>query len=154
MSQAITLCSAKETTIFFLDAVYGESKPRFMTLKNGTQKPMSPRREVIDFTIEAESLYDFIMKSVDETTSPRGVEARLHIRHNEEDNAFEIWSWGVGGNHPKFTGIQSEIEEEMQQCLFQMIYDFDFLQDDQRDTCYYGSMEEAEAAMAERLQDM
>lgn len=52
--------------------------------------------------IEETTLYAHIMESEDQTTTPRGVGPRIHIRENEEDGTYEIWTWGVNGNNSKF----------------------------------------------------
>ena len=47
----------------------------------------------------------------DETTSPRGVEPRLHIR--ERDGKFDVWTWGPAGNFPrKLDTFDTEEEAE------------------------------------------
>lgn len=51
----------------------------------------------------------------DETTSPRGVEPRLHIRDNSLLQRFELWTWGTRGCHPRLiksfeTMEQAELE--------------------------------------------
>ena len=67
----------------------------------------------------------------DETTTPRGVAPRMHIREEEEEcicggidkncwkcdgtgiiKGFQIWSWGASGNHPYFVGTKFDTEEE------------------------------------------
>lgn len=56
--------------------------------------------------------------AADETTSPRGVEPRLHIR-KEDENTFEIWDWGMSGNHPYFYGYTFDNEEDAELFLFE-----------------------------------
>lgn len=52
----------------------------------------------------------------DLTTSPRGVEDRLHVREIKDDEGntieWQIWSWGTGGNRPRYTGYSFATEEE------------------------------------------
>lgn len=127
-----------------------------------------PNNKYDDFNIEEISLFEHIMASVDETTSPRGVEGRIHIReidgsvyrllgtdtlineydydnlleseltfyeyYSETTIAWELWSWGVNGNHPK--KIETfENEEDVEQAWFDTIV-WDFEKDDQRITTY------------------
>lgn len=52
----------------------------------------------------------------DLTTSPHGVADRLHFREVKDDDGntieWQAWTWGVGGNHPAYTGYSFESEEE------------------------------------------
>lgn len=127
-----------------------------------------PNNKYDDFNIEEISLFEHIMASVDETTSPRGVEGRIHIREiegsvyrllgtdtlinvSDYDNlleseltfyeyygettiSWELWSWGVNGNHPKKIDT-FENEEDAEQAWFDTIV-WDFEKDDQRITTY------------------
>lgn len=101
------------------------------------------------------NLFDFVMISTKETTSPVGVMPKLHLRHEDygcrynllnrvrnDQGLFEIWYWGVNGNHPSFV-TEFETEEEGFDFIFQQTYEFDFLTDDQRNTMYYETYEEA-----------
>jgi len=100
--------------------------------------------------IEQTNLYDFIMESKDETTSPVGVMGRLHIRHedghishvhNDEGN-YEVWTWGILGNNPRFIE-EFETEEGAEEHIFDKVYSYDFMEDDQRDISYFDTYEEA-----------
>lgn len=64
----------------------------------------------------------------DLTTTPNGVADRCHVREvevedtvyneqTEEDEVFvrtewQIWSWGVNGNHPRYSGTSFDSEED------------------------------------------
>lgn len=63
-------------------------------------------------SIEEISYRDYLRDfGADETTSPRGVEPRIHVREGEE--CWELWSWGVNGNNPyKIGGYDTEEEAE------------------------------------------
>lgn len=110
--------------------------------------------------IEETNLYDHIMESKDETTSPVGVMGRLHIRHEDghishvhnDEGKYEVWTWGPSGNNPRFIGV-FETEEEAEEYLFDMIYSYDFMEDDQRDTSYFDTYEEALKLQQERLSE-
>ena len=110
-----------------------------------------------DGEIVERNLYEHIMMSEDQTTSPVGVMGRWHIRHedlwcssgrrnhvlNTEGN-YEVWTWGPNGNYPSFIK-EFESEEEAEEFIFNKIYSDDFLPDDQRHVDYYDTKEEAEA---------
>ena len=103
--------------------------------------------------IEKTNLYDHIMESADETTTPRGVGKRLHVRENEDEATYELWSWGALGNNPYF--IDSfDTEEEAEEELFARTYEYDFMTDDQRDTSFFYTRDEAENVLKERLEDI
>lgn len=91
---------------------------------------------VSDLQIQSLSYRDYLTEyGKDETTTPRGVADRMHIREVEvsdcdcqdtnedgyilhEDDCkgehieYQIWSWGVGGNHPYYTGTSFDNEED------------------------------------------
>lgn len=101
--------------------------------------------------VESQSLYHHIMESCDETTTPRGVAPRLYIVEKDE-NCWHLKTWGVNGNNPAF--IQEfETEEAALNEFFWLTYEYDFLRDDQRDTEYFESMEDAQEAMIQRYVD-
>lgn len=62
-------------------------------------------KEIDDLTY-GEYLYKF---GSDETTTPKGVAPRLHIRETGE--SFELWTWGVNGNHPALVSIYDTEKE-------------------------------------------
>ncbi len=112
--------------------------------------------------IEKTTLYDHAIESRDETTSPVGVMGRLHIRHediscrynlrnrvNNDKGFFEVWTWGVNGNNPKFIE-EFEKEEDAEEFIWEKIYSYDFAQDDQRDTSWFETIEEAQEIKWER----
>jgi hypothetical protein len=100
--------------------------------------------------IEKTTLYDHIMQSEDLTTTPQGVGPRMHVRKNNQSEMFEIWTWGVMGNNPQFTGLVFDTQEEADESLFQMVYESVFLFDDQRDISYFKTKKEAEKLLKER----
>lgn len=114
---------------------------------------------VDDTDIVETKLYDFVMLSVDETTSPVGVMPRIHVRHenfscsyglrnrvNNNEGNYEVWTWGVKGNNPSFIE-EFETREEADNYIFQLVFKYDFISDDQRDTSYYFSVQEAESEL-------
>lgn len=61
----------------------------------------------------------------DETTSPKGVEPRVHIRENKEEGTYEVWTWGTLGRFPKLLEsfeTEDESEEYQLECW---LYNFD-----------------------------
>ena len=169
--------------------------------------------------VESSSYYDFVMESVDETTTPRGVGARVFVENVEhyesfyadeiiEDNLHEldredynsqeefeqeilkkhvqglrvstgddiitnitldhfckdgnfyyldlfiISSWGVGGNNFKRGSHFSDMflyEDNAYNELFKRVEQYDFFNDNTRDTRFYYSEEEALEALSEQL---
>ena len=114
------------------------------------------------------NLYDFVMESAEQTTSPRGVCNKLHIRPVEQvcscvdedgkyDNdcqkcnkgcelVYEVWSWGFRGQYPSKVD-EFETEAEAEDLIYQSTYDFDFNNDINRDTRYFDSAVELIADM-------
>lgn len=98
--------------------------------------------------IEETNLYDFVMESAEQTTSPRGCEKKLHKRYNAVDDKHEVWTWGIRGQFPKL--IESfTTPEEAEDYIFKLTYQWDFTTDDQRNTDFYDSYQEAEEAISE-----
>lgn len=98
------------------------------------------------FEIQEISYADYLREyGADETTSPKGIAPRIHIRErnvleyrnvetkaiiseddysyldeSEQDNyemiedriSYQVWTWGISGNHPSFTGQEYGTEEE------------------------------------------
>jgi len=121
--------------------------------------------------IEKTNLFDHVMQSNDETTSPRGVEPIKfyeevgdYFRYKqtgedvdpededvkgsdiEEYSIFFVYKWYFG---KKKEQARFETEEEAEQYLFEWVYDYDFQTDVQRSTMYFFTEEEAEEDMAE-----
>ena len=95
-------------------------------------------------TIDSSSYRNFLDNFKDLTTTPRGVAPRIHIRDERE-----LWSWGIGGNHPYKLSEYSN-EEEAELALYET-FECDLFKNDQDDTFYSLSMEEAENELKERL---
>ena len=96
--------------------------------------------EVIETTIE-DLIYDYDWRDV--TTSPRGVEPRLHIR-----NDCEVWSWGIGGNnlhHIATFDSNEEAEEYRWSCWIEALITED------NAPCYFDSEEEAKEVLLEQI---
>jgi hypothetical protein len=167
-----TAKEARETKIFVIEQ-YNEKFTRnyvginsdgnrvFVHTQSET-KNLTKVKELSSTLVECSSrvvetnLYDFIMASVDETTSPRGVEPRLHTRQEgrclrnendfnyDENEPIEVWTWGIRGNNPSLIDTVASFEEA-EDFIFQRTYEYDFLPDDQRDTRFFYTEEEAEA---------
>ena len=55
---------------------------------------------------------------IDETTTPKGIAPRYHVRGRE------LWTWGVGGNSPRLIR-EYDTEEEAQEALDEtFVHDF------------------------------
>lgn len=109
---------------------------------------------------EETTLYDHVMESAEKTTSPRGVERKLFIKEvdvevKSEDidghcvQKFSLRKWKANG-HARIIDTY-DTETEAQNELYTRTYNCDFLPDDQRDTMYYMTREEAEAELKERI---
>lgn len=76
----------------------------------------------------------------DETTTPKGVGARIHIRENKEYGTFDLWTWGHQGNNPAY--IRSyDTEEEANYALYET-FEIDMLEQDQYPLIYANTEEE------------
>lgn len=134
------------------------------------------REDALNTTIEKVNLYDFIIESVEETTSPRGVESKLHVRelqeecdcYNEENGfnkeckhcegfgevtKYQLCEWGSCGRGLT-RGDIFDTEEEANQEWFTRTYEYDFLTDCNRDTQYFDNEEEANEYLVEYISDM
>jgi len=122
--------------------------------------------------IEETNLYDHVMRSNNETTSPRGVEpikfyeevgdnwrykeTKQDVDPEDEDvkgsdieeySLFIVYKWYFGKKQEQ---ARFESEEEAEQYLFEWVYDYDFQTDDQRSTHWFDTFEEAEEELAEK----
>ena len=104
--------------------------------------------EVVETT-----LYDHIMESCPQVTSPRGCENKYWIRHNasyETDDkgnpincsTWSVMDWGVQGKFLK-TIETFDTEEQAKDALIDLVYNKEFLTDDQRNIVYYDTAFEA-----------
>jgi hypothetical protein len=118
--------------------------------------------------VEETTLYEHVIKSLDETTTPRGVGARMFYEQREIENldsipflndlcrdakeeteCFEICTWGFIGNHHHKLDEFFSTEEAAEDHLFNLTFDYDFQKDDQRNTMYYDIYEDAVKDFAE-----
>jgi len=164
-----TAKEARETRVFFIQPHYHEE---FHSVGN---KQFS-RPVVHNYTIEETSLYDFVMASAPETTSPNGVQRKLHIRvkeqqcscWNDKEDTFDpkckkcymgtevvyaVYEWGPYGRGKRLLETW-DTEEEAENQIFVYVYEVDFQNDDQRDTTYYDSLAAAEEALADRFAEL
>lgn len=171
----ITAKEAKETTVYVLEKYNEKYEQTTYTAKNGRVITLSPRLVNFALRVNETNLFDFVMESAEETTSPRGVERKWHVREKEqqcscydEENetfdpecekcyegteiVYQVCSWGIGNWSPKVI-MTFDTEEEAADFLFDRIYKYDFLNDDQRDTEYFSSEEDALEAIVERMAD-
>lgn len=122
--------------------------------------------DVLKTTIEQVNLAEHIMMSAEETTSPRGVENKLHVREVSEqcecyDTDTEVYKkgcptcggygevikhqvceWGPSG-HGLHRFEIFDTKEEANEEIFRCVYEYYFFKDDQRDISYYDTEEEA-----------
>lgn len=159
----ISAKEARETIIFFIEPIgfHKELKEQI-----GMREFTRIKFITEGFTIESDNLYDFVMKSAEETTSPVGVMPKLHIRHedyscrynkindvNNSEGLYEVWIWGPSGSGQ--TLLDSfETEEEAEDYIFDRTYEYDFATDDQRDTTFYYTIEEAQSELIQRYVDL
>lgn len=164
---------AKETRIFVLQQVNQVYKPNSHVRKDGKVIELSQKLVSYDLKIEETNLSDFVMESAEETTTPRGVGRKWHIREveqqcscwNEDEDTFDpeckkcfhgtevvyqVWDWGFRGQFPKM--IESfDYEDDANDFIYDRTYEFEFLTDDQRDTSYFETKDEAFALIVERM---
>lgn len=160
----ITAKEARETNVFFIQPHYYQSS--FFV---GNKQFSHPK--VGDYSIEESSLYEFVMASAPETTSPDGVERKLHISEkeqqcscwNDKDESFDpkckkcymgtevvyaVYEWGPSGRGKRLL-TTCDTEDEACDYIFEHVYKYYFISDDQRDTRYFNSRKEAEEALSE-----
>ena len=123
-----TAKQAQATEIFFVESTFRKGK-------------------LVDFKVEGDNLYDFVMKS-----QTLGETGSLFVKENEEEETFEVRRFGFRGNGSKVI-TTFETEEEAEDYVFNSVYDYDFYKDDQRDTQYFYTEEDAEECMIERISE-
>lgn len=161
---------ARETKIYFLESyneVYrqrfigkdSEGKSTFLTSDSDLSKytrvkQLSSQFVSCDYRIAETDLLSFVYDSAEETTSPRGVERKLYILEveGETENVYELRLWGPNGHGTTLIDT-FDTEEEAEDEAFNRTYTYDFLTDDQRDTWYSESREDAEQYLVERYAD-
>lgn len=109
--------------------------------------------------VEETTLYDHVVESAEMTTSPRGIEYKLFVievedvideESNEHVNKFELRKWRRDGRSDLIESFDTEADAQDE--WFDRTYRFDFLPDDQRDTMYFETWEQAEAEAGDRKQ--
>jgi hypothetical protein len=108
--------------------------------------------------IEETTLYDHVTESAEETTSPRGVMTKLFVDNyveyfdrGLEEESKEVWAlkqWGFSGKSPAKIIATFDTEEEANDEWYTRVYNFDFQNDDQRDTSFFLTRAEAEQHLA------
>lgn len=70
-----------------------------------TQETLNKTYYILENDVITPIVYSEYLREygADETTTPKGVAPRLHVRENEtvDGMQFEVWTWGVGGNNPR-----------------------------------------------------
>jgi hypothetical protein len=109
------------------------------------------------------NLYDFVMLSAEQTTSPRGVENKLHIReierecscvdedgqHSEDCNkcyngcelVYSVYDWGFRGQYLRLVET-FETEAEAEDYIYTKTWEYDFNNECNRSTFYADSAAE------------
>jgi hypothetical protein len=100
--------------------------------------------------VEETTMYDHVRESAEETTSPRGVMPKLFVEEvdNGEAIVYELRQWQPNGRAR--TVDTFDTEEQAQDEWYTRTYNYDFMTDDQRDTMYWLSFEEAEKELENR----
>lgn len=89
--------------------------------------------------IEKSTLAQVVRDSAAETTSPRGVEPKLHIE--ERDGEWQLRMWGPSGRGNSLVEV-CESKENAEQRWLEIIYEDDFTNSEER-FCWFDSEEEA-----------
>jgi len=113
---------------------------------------------MVDGEVVSSSYRDYLLDyGQDLTTTPNGIADRMHIREvkDDEDNVIEwqIWTWGVNGNHPAYTGTSFDNEEDAELYYYERCQWW-VLEKNWDAPTYYFSEEEAENDIIERMADI
>lgn len=109
------------------------------------------------------TLLEHVLASAEEVCSPRGREKKLFIQdvsewhEDERDNnsAYALREWCADGKSRQIDLFDTE--EEAKDEWFRRIMEYDFSRDDQRDTRYYYTFDDAEldaAQMRKEISDL
>jgi hypothetical protein len=155
-----------------LSLSHTSSKTGTATCENGDQKmniksAKEARNTTIYFidgagNIDSDSLFNFVSDSAEKVTSPRGIWTKIFVEETtvlqdllESDPAyiegeneqkkvekFGLFEW-AGGQKKRLIQAYDTQEEALDQ-WYTRTYNYDFMEDDQRDTQYFLSRAEAE----------
>jgi hypothetical protein len=103
--------------------------------------------------VKKDTLFNFVIESADETTTPRGVGMRLFVEETENEagvTLFEVMTWGATGSSLRSTGFIYDNEIDAEEYIWQRTYRM-FEIDGTRDTLYFNSEVAATEALIERL---
>jgi hypothetical protein len=95
-----------------------------------------------DNKIEEINYGELVEMFADETTTPNGIAPRYHIRENKEYGTFDLWTWGVQGNNPKFVK-DFNTEKEANYALYET-FELDMLGNEQYSVTYADTKKELE----------
>lgn len=98
-----------------------------MTTMDFTQAVYKLNAENGNMWIEKSTLAQVVRDSAEETTSPRGVEPKLHIE--ERDGEWQLRMWGPSGRGNSLVEV-CESEEEAEQRWLELTYEDDYLNGD------------------------
>ncbi len=102
------------------------------------------------FTIQSSSLYDFVMQSIDYTTSPRGNAPVMGYEYNHTSNKWVLYEW-LGHGSYYHTVSTFDNENDAADEFFKKAYNTFFSDDDQRDTMYYNNYDSAKSDLIENI---
>lgn len=125
-----------------------------MTYAQSAQQALNTKIFVINghkMEVEETTLYDHVVESAEETTSPRGVMTKLFVQENEEESTWEVRQWEPNGRSRVVDSYSTE--EEARDEWYIRTYNYDFMPDDQRDTRYWANKEEADSALQEMIKE-
>lgn len=137
-----TALNARMTTVYFVNPV-----GHYENCPIGNKQFF---RFIVDsYEIGKSSLYDFVMASAEETTTPNGVGPKLYIRHDIYNDKYEVCRWGING---QWTDVLDTVNDETdaEDALFERVFYSDFANDEQRDITYFLTPEEADVLLIEK----
>ena len=99
------------------------------------------------------TLYDHVVASADEVTSPRGIMTKIFVEEFQEPSGkledTTMWALNEWNGSKIKTLDVYDTEEEAEDEWFSRIYKYDFSRDDQRDTRFFHTMDEAQMQLEE-----
>jgi len=155
MTHTLSAQQARNTTVFIIEkgevvetTLYDHvmKSAEWTTTRNGNGPVLFIREQFGEFYKHEETgrlINEDTYKGLDEA------EQDEYVYAHDDVVAWQLIQWINNGQN--FVIIDwFKTEEDAEDALFNRIYDYDFLPDDQRDTDYWDTREEAEEALAQR----